>query len=96
MLTPVEQKQLDRYQKMIAMPRWKFIVVYGMLSWGLSVAVVVSLITWYNARSHPHKDLQAEILIYMIGFPIGGIFYGMFMRKFIPRQIKRLEEKAKN
>ncbi len=89
MLTPIEQKQLSRFETMMAMPKWKYILLYGILGWGLPVALIVSLINMIFL----HKTLN-DLYVNLAIFPLAGTIYGFFMGQFIPRQIKRLKEKA--
>jgi hypothetical protein len=96
MLTEIEKKQLASYESLMAMPKWKYIFIYGMLGWGVSVAIIVSLINmWFQKDTFQHM-LRNDLWINLIGFPIGGIFFGMFMRYFMPRQIKKLRAKEQS
>ncbi len=89
MLTPIEQKQLNRFETMMAMPKWKYIFLYGIIGWGLPVAIIVSLIN----IAFLHKTVR-DLYINLSIFPLAGTFFGLYMRTFMPRQIKRLREKA--
>jgi hypothetical protein len=93
MLTEIEKKQLERYQKQMNIPMWKYILFYGVIGWGITAAILVSVITMLLDRHSIRHMLEKELWINLIIFPIGGVFFGLYMRKFIPRQIKRLKEK---
>jgi hypothetical protein len=95
MLTDFEKKQLARYEKNMALPAWKYIIFNGVIGWGISVALLVSGINMLLDRDSIQHMLRQELWINLIIFPIGGIFFGLYMRNFIPRQIKRLKEKEK-
>lgn len=43
MLTLKEQRRLKRYEEDLAMPRWKYILGYGVISCGISVAILITL-----------------------------------------------------
>ena len=93
MLSNIEKKQLANYEEQMAMPKWKYIFTYGVLAWGLTVGILYSLVTWLLGDVSFTGLVKRELWINLIGYCIGGIFFGLFMRKFIPRQIKRLKEK---
>jgi hypothetical protein len=95
MLTAIEKKQLARYEEMMTLPKWRYILVYGVLAWGVSVGILVTIIDLFIDKSGWRYVLQNDLWTNLIGFPIGGIFFGMYMREFMPRQIKRLREKEK-
>jgi hypothetical protein len=68
------------------MSRKRFIMVYGVLSWGLLTAIAWSLVT--------SKLNMAEFLgvlpIALVVFPIGGYFFGAFMWAFTQRMRKKV------
>ncbi len=88
MLNAIEQKQLARFERLMSIPKWKYILLFGVIGWGLPVAIIVSIINMVF-QHFTWKDIYLNL----ITFPIAGIIYGFFMRKFIPRQIGRLKEK---
>lgn len=88
MLTPIEQKQLNQFEQRMAMPKWKYVLFYGIIGWGLPVALIVSLVN----IAFFHKTIR-DLFLNLAMFPIAGIAFGLYMRSFMPRQIKRLKEK---
>lgn len=93
MLNAIEKRQLANYERQMAIPNWKYILIYGVLAWGLTVGILVSVVTMLLNKVSFEQMLQRDLWFNLIGFPIGGIFFGLFMRNFIPRQVKRLREK---
>ena len=93
MLNEIEKRQRASYERQMALPKWKYILVYGVMAWGLTVGILVSLITMLLNKASYEQMLQRDLWFNLIGFPVGGIFFGLFMRQFIPRQLKRLKEK---
>ena len=91
MLTPIEQKQLRQFEERMAMSKWRYVLLYGIIGWGLPVALIVSLINIVFF----HKTIR-DLYMNLLMFPVAGIFFGLYMRSFIPRQIKRLKEKGEN
>lgn len=93
MLTDKEKKQRARYEKELRWPAWKFIFINGVLIWGVPVALMVSLIDMFLFGKSFHTILSRELWLNLVGFSIGGIFYGWFMLRFIRKQYQKLKEK---
>lgn len=88
MLTKIEEKQLRQFEERMAMPKWKYVFLYGIIGWGLPVALIVSLIN----IAFFHKTIR-DLYLNLAMFPIAGIAFGLYMRSFMPRQIARLKAK---
>jgi len=93
MLNNIEKKQLTGYEKLMELPKWKYIFLYGVIGWGFTVGVLYSIAGYLLRDTSFDILVRRELWINLIAFMIGGLFYGLFMRNFIPRQIKRLKEK---
>ncbi len=93
MLSDKEKKILKSYEKQLTMPKWKYVLLYGVIAWGIPVGIMVSLASMLINKKSFDSIVQNELLINLIGFPIGGIVFGLFMRRLLPRQIKKLKEK---
>jgi hypothetical protein len=93
MLSNIEKRQLANYEKQMALPKWKYILIYGVLAWGLTAGFIYSLISEFLGDISFAGLIKRELWINILAFGAGGLFFGLFMRNFIPRQIKRLKEK---
>lgn len=93
MLTDRERKQLSVFEKRLAMPKWKFVLLHGVLAWGLTVAILITLYEMWAQKISVKELLDQELWIRVILFPLAGIVYGLWMWKFIGRQQKKLKEK---
>lgn len=93
MLTPKEKKLLVRYEEQMAMPTVKYIIIYGVLAWGILTGLLVSLLNWLIWEKSLQQLILRDLWITLATFMIGGIFFGYFMRKIIPKQIKKLKNK---
>ncbi len=69
----------DKWQETRRIGRWKYIVLYGMVSWGLFVAILVTLFDvvagWYSGDMVSWQ----QIATHFIGFPLGGLGFGAWM-----------------
>jgi len=68
--------------------RNKYIFFFGVLGWGLPVAILFALDQgFFNDLSNTWPEL---ILAFTI-FPLGGIFWGYFMWKLLVRKVAKFE-----
>jgi hypothetical protein len=75
-------KNTKKINKIIAMGRTKFILLYGMLFWGVSTAVIVSLIEYFTGQAFS----LLKLAIKLITFPIVGIGWGYAMWVYFQKQ----------
>jgi hypothetical protein len=54
-------------------PKWKFIVIYGCLGWGLTTYVVFTLISILVRHQHFNRS---DLLIGFVIWPIAGLAWG--------------------
>ena len=77
----------DQLAKLIARGKWHFILVRGVLGWGVLTAALYSMFMFFTV-----KDCNAgRVLVAFILFPVGGIFWGAFMWWFFRRRFDRLK-----
>ena len=63
----------------------RFILLRGVLGWGLVAALVYSLVMWAVAGA----DLRVLLPLSMVIFPIGGVLWGAAMWWFLERRYQR-------
>ncbi|MGH6814307.1 MAG: hypothetical protein ACREC6_01235 [Hyphomicrobiaceae bacterium] len=56
--------------------RRRFILVYGVLGWGVPTGILFSLASWFF---DPNLNVMVAAPLAMIVFPIGGILWGRWM-----------------
>ncbi|HWR34023.1 MAG TPA: hypothetical protein VN451_10865 [Chitinophagaceae bacterium] len=92
MLTNKQKKIVIQIDDDLAMPKWKFILLYG-LSFGL-IMVVFSSLTDMLFNHVSFKELfRKRIWNYLTTAPIGGLFYGLMLRWIYIRQRKKIKAK---
>ena len=91
MLDVKEQRLVKKYKEALQIPRWKYILIYGVIGWGLTVAILVTLVDvitdWKSLQQNWNQLLSAFLF-----FPLGGILMGLFMRWMARRQLNKLEK----
>jgi|CXWL01.1.fsa_nt_gi uncharacterized membrane protein len=94
MLTEKETKRLGLYEKQMAVPKNKYILFYGVLGWGLLTGILVTIVNMLIFQPKPLSEVLRKDLWINVGvFMIGGIFFGLLMRKFLPKYINKLKDK---
>jgi hypothetical protein len=85
----MNEKQMARWAKIRKMGRSKFIWIRCVLSWGLLTAFIVVLCTaildGFDSISVP------GIIVYVIAFPIGGYFMGVWCWESGERKFRETE-----
>ncbi len=76
----VMQQQL---QSIMQKGKWHYIIVHGMLCWGLGTAVLFSLLMFFFNE----QPFWNTLLKSLIMFPLGGIVWGSIMWNIIIRAV---------
>jgi hypothetical protein len=90
MLDAKGQRLVKRYKHVLRLPRWKYILLYGVIGWGITVAILVLL---FDAITEWKLPKWNEVFSAFLFYPAGGILMGLFMRWWAARQLNKLEEK---
>ena len=93
MLTEREKRMLARYEGQMAIPKWKFVFTYGVLVWGILTGLLYSIYMMFFRQKSFSEILKRDLWINLATFMVAGILFGLLMRKFTPRQIKKLKDK---
>ena len=72
---PLDAKSYNRWQKARAGGKWRYVVVYGVVAWGLLTALLFSSLPLLFGNPF---DWFRAILAFVL-FPIGGIGWGSYM-----------------
>lgn len=63
----------------------RFVLVRGVLGWGLTTALIYSLLMWGIAGANPRVLLPLSLLL----FPLGGLLWGAAMWWLLERKYRR-------
>jgi len=88
MLTAKETKKLHQYEENFVMPKWKYVLTYG-LAFSLVVIVVTLLYNWifYNK---PFADINWHLFITI---PVSSFLYGVLMHWLAAKEYRQLKKK---
>jgi hypothetical protein len=84
-------KQVERWAKTRKMGRTRYIWLSGVLVWGLTVGVLWAVTM--TAMRGQWERLPIPLTIDVIGYSIGGYFFGLFTWKWSEKQY---EEATRN
>lgn len=76
----------DKSDKIRKLGRGKFVLRYGVLGWGISTAILFSLIMGFTEG---WDGFVFKLIPALIIFPLGGFVWGRFMWAFLERTNKR-------
>ena len=89
--TPMRDK-LEKWEKLRAKGKWNYILIYGVLGWGVGTGILVSLffplVTEAMGSKAPFLPVFALSIVL---FPLGGIAGGYFMWTFIEKAYEKLK-----
>lgn len=74
----MKQAELEKWEKFRKNGRKNYVIKIGVLSWGVSTAILWSVIMHIM---HPQELWYVRPLIALVLFPIGGIFFGLWTWK---------------
>lgn len=74
--------------------KWKFILAYGVIGWGLGVAVLMSLLEVGIGLFDGSID-WGLIGTYFIGFPISGTVFGLWYWWFNEKKYRKMMARRK-
>ncbi len=90
------EKQSEKLIRTISMGKWRFVVLYGILFWGLISALLARILSilfdyLWSYKEAPFVDqfISQETLVAFIAFPIVGIGWGLVMWKYIQSAAKK-------
>lgn len=94
MLTEKEKKSVADLERRLAMPRAKFVLIYGILLWGLPTGIIVSLINLAIDDKTMGDWIRRDLWITLGSFIlIGGVIFGLLIRKNLQKELKKLKDK---
>jgi hypothetical protein len=95
MLTEKEQRLMKKFEKQLRLPKWKYILLYGMLLWGGLVLLIMTMTDRFLFNKSFDQQWHGELPGRLIALPIAGIFLGWFMWSYSRKQLQKLKKKKK-
>jgi hypothetical protein len=92
MLTEKENKTLIRLESDVAMPRWQYILIYG-LTFGILMAIFNALTDVLIDKVPLAEIFRKKIWVNLAKAPIGGLLFGIILRWFSVKHYLKLKRK---
>jgi hypothetical protein len=92
MLTEKEKKSLANLTENLTMPKWKFLLIYG-LTFGILLAVTSSLADVFLAGVPVAEVLGKRLWINLAMVPVAGFLFAMILRWLNVKQYVKLKQK---
>jgi hypothetical protein len=92
MLTEKEKKSFARLKNDLAMPRWKYLLMYG-LSFGILLGIISCVTDVLFAGVPVSEVFRKKIWVNLAMAPIAGFLFGSIMRWLSVKQYIKLAEK---
>ena len=92
MLTVKEKKNLVRLTNVLAMPRWKYLLIYGLTS-GLLLAIISAITDVLMAGIPISEIFRKRIWVNLAMAPLAGFLFGTILRWLSVKQYLKLKQK---
>ena len=87
----MKKQQMDKWERMRAKGKKKFILQNGVIGWGLPVAFLyTTLMTLLEHQALVFdREFYRLLIMAVIAFPIGGIAFGLWVWEWSERAYKK-------
>jgi len=85
------KSKLERMERSLSIGKWRFIAFYGVIGWGIGTAVLFSLIQRFSPWG-PGGTFLEELRIWIVVFPVAGLFMGMFLWSHLSKRYARASQ----
>ncbi|MBU2886377.1 hypothetical protein KO507_11435 [Gilvimarinus agarilyticus] len=82
----MDSRKKDRLERTVQKGMLKFILVSGVLGWGVSTAILFSIIQHFTGTTQTINTVVLSLVL----FPVGGLFWGGAMWWFVKSQYKKM------
>lgn len=86
----MNNSKLEKLEKTLEKGKLKFVVLHGVLGWGVTTAILFSVFQHLMGSS----QTVSSIAVSLVAFPIGGMLWGIWMWHVLQKQYKKLQSKA--
>lgn len=92
MLTPKEKKRLERLESDLGMPRWKYLLLYG-LSFGILLAIFTTVIDMETRHITLSEMLRRRIWFSLVTIPVTGFLFARILHWLSVKRYLELKRK---
>lgn len=85
-MSNLKAAKIARLQTLITKGKWHFVIIYGVLGWGVSTALLVTMLQSY-ITSTPFVDKVTTALVF---YPASGLGFGLVLWMILNNQYNKL------
>lgn len=78
----MEDDKFNKLKRLMDKGKLHYIFVHGVLGWGVSTAILFSLLQAFSGEAAFFDVLPISFIL----FPIGGLFWGLYMWSYLGKQ----------
>ncbi|MFO7738113.1 MAG: hypothetical protein R6V46_06570 [Desulfatiglandaceae bacterium] len=79
----MDNNKHKRIERLLAKGKWRYVFWHGAVFWGISTALLFQgIMLLFGSTS------AVGFMTSMVGFPLAGIFWGLFMWRHLKRQAR--------
>lgn len=81
---PMRERERRRWERMRRHGKWMYVLIWGVLAWGLPVAIACSVMMelWdanWSLQAWDTDRFAIKLAVALLGFPAGGVLYGLIL-----------------
>ena len=93
MLTERQKRVLAFLERKLQKPTWKFILIDGVLLWGIPMGIAVFFINYFFINNSAGPAQISGLILSIVMFAFGGVLYGFIIRQSYKKQHTKLRQK---
>ncbi|WP_207952245.1 hypothetical protein [Paenibacillus turpanensis] len=95
----MNEKQMRRWERKRSNGKWSFVILSGMLGWGIPTAILFTIFTFILDHGFQWEQIGSDFwetaVTSLIVFPLGGIGWGLIMWFIMERSYAQANNKMK-
>ncbi|QYR19613.1 hypothetical protein KZ483_17105 [Paenibacillus sp. sptzw28] len=90
----MKEKQKRKWEKLRAKGKKNFIIFNGVISWGVPTAILYTFLMSFmeNYSLRFNRDFFEMLILSIVLFPFGGIFFGLWVWSWTEKQYRKNSE----
>ncbi len=88
--------RMQKWEKTRSKGKNNFILKTGVLYWGISTGVLWSIFMFFQGESRTIARFLAYFIPALILFPIGGLFWGLWVWNITEKKYRKLKDQSDN
>lgn len=93
MLTERQKRTLSFLDRKLQKPFWKFILIDGILLWGIPTGLIVFFLNYFLIGKSERPFSVNSLLLSIVVFAFGGVLYGAIVRISYKKEYAKLRQK---